>query len=130
MTLGSLDYLYTPSDDVAADVRFLVDVLGGEQAFAIEDGGVRVAMVAFPGAPAILLTDHLEGERPVHLFAVESLEQARQDLESRGMTAERAVELPPGPAVTFRTPGGLRMAIYQPVRPSVVESFKGRRDFG
>ena len=40
------------------------------------------------------------------------------------------MELPPGPAITFRTPGGLRLAIYEPVRPFVVESFKGRRDFG
>jgi hypothetical protein len=41
-----------------------------------------------------------------------------------------STDLPPGPAFTFRTPGGLRMAIYQPSRPFVVESFRGRRDFG
>jgi hypothetical protein len=130
VTLGSLDYLYTPSDDVAADLRYLVDVLGLEEVFAIEDGGIRVAMVAGPNPPAILLTDHLEGERPIHLFAVDDLATARRDLEGRGWTAERSVELPPGPATTFRTPGGLRLAIYQPSRPFVVESFRGRRDFG
>ena len=130
MTLGSLDYLYTPSADVAADLRYLVDVLGGEEGFAIEDGGIRVAMVSFGGPPAILLTDHLEGDRPIHLFAVDDLSAARADLAGRGWSAERSVELPPGPAVTFRTPGGLRMAMYQPVRPFVVESFRGRRDFG
>lgn len=130
MTLGSLDYLYTPSSDVAADLRYLVDVLGGEQVFAIEDGGIRVAMVTFGAPPAILLTDHLEGDRPIHLFAVEDLGSARRDLDRRGWAAERSVELPPGPAVTFRTPGGLRMAIYQPSRPFVIESFRGRRDFG
>ena len=130
MTLASLDYLYTPSDDVAADLRYLVDVLGGEEHFAIEDGGIRVAMVQFGDAPAILLTDHLEGDRPIHLFAVEDLGAARTQLEGRGWSAERSVELPPGPAITFRTPGGVRMAIYQPVRPFVIESFKGRRDFG
>lgn len=130
MTLGSLDYLYTPSADVAADLRYLVDVLGGEEGFAIEDGGIRVAMVSFGGPPAILLTDHLEGDRPIHLFAVDDLSAARADLTGRGWSAERSVELPPGPAVTFRTPGGLRMAMYQPLRPFVVESFRGRRDFG
>ena len=130
MTLGSLDYLYTPSSDVAADLRYLVDVLGGREGFAIEDGGIRVAMVEFGTPPAILLTDHLEGDRPLHLFAVADIRVARAELEGRGWTAERSVELPPGPAVTFRTPGGLRMAIYQPVRPFVVESFRGRRDFG
>lgn len=130
MTLGTLDYLYTPSDDVAADLRYFVDVLGAELGFAIEDGGVRVAMVTLDGPPAILLTDHLEGDRPIHLFVVDDLATARRELEGRSWRQERAVELPPGPAITFRTPGGLRLAIYQPVRPFVVESFRGRRDFG
>ena len=130
MTLGRLDYLYTPSDDVAADLRYFVDVLGAELGFAIEDGGIRVAMVDLGQAPAILLTDHLEGDRPIHLFAVEDLEAARAALAAKGWSQERAVELPPGPAITFRTPGGLRLAIYEPIRPFVVESFRGRRDFG
>jgi hypothetical protein len=130
MTLGSLDFLYTPSADVAADLRYLVDVLGAEEVFAIEDGGVKVAMASFGGPPAILLTDHLEGDRPVHVFAVGDLAAARRELESRGWAAERSVELPPGPAVTFRTPGGLRLAIYEPLRRFVVESFRGRHDFG
>ena len=129
MTLGSLDFLYTPSGDVAADVRFFVDVLGAELGFAIEDGGVRVAMVSFGGPPAILLTDHLEGDRPIHLFAVQDLAASQQALEGRGWQQERAVELPPGPAITFRTPGGLRLAIYEPSRPFVIDSFRGRRDF-
>jgi hypothetical protein len=130
MSLGRLDYLYTPTNDVAADLRFLVDVLGGEQVFAIEDGGTRVAMVRLGDGPAILLTDHLEGDRPIHVFAVDDLAKSTRDLEARGWSRERSVELPPGPAVTFRTPGGLRRALYQASRPFVVESFGGRRDFG
>jgi hypothetical protein len=130
MALGSLDYLYTPSGDVVADLRYFVDVLGASLGFAIEDGGIRVAMVELGGPPAILLTDHLEGDRPIHLYAVDDLAATRRELEGRGWQQERAVELPPGPAITFRTPGGLRLAIYQPVRPFVVESFRGRRDFG
>jgi len=130
MALGSLDYLYTPSGDVVADLRYFVDVLGAELGFAIEDGGIRVAMVELGGPPAILLTDHLEGDRPIHLYAADDLTATRRELEGRGWQQERAVELPPGPAITFRTPGGLRLAIYQPVRPFVVESFRGRRDFG
>ena len=129
MTLGSLDFLYTPSADVAADARYFVEVLGAELGFAIEDGGIRVAMVSFGAPPAILLTDHLEGDRPVHLYAVVDLEATSRDLEARGWRPDRSVELPPGPATTFRSPGGLRLAIYEPSRPFVVESFKGRRDF-
>src|SRR5919108_6215207 len=103
MTLGRLDYLYTPSDDVAADLRYLVDVLGGVLAFAIRDGGTHVAMVELGASPAILLTDHLEGDRPIHVFAVEDLDVATRELEARGWRRERSIELPPGPAVTFRT---------------------------
>jgi hypothetical protein len=130
MAIGRLDYLYTPSASVEADLRYFVDVLGATIGFAIEDGGIRVAMVELGGPPAILLTDHLEGDRPIHLYAVDDLGAARDELARRGCKEERAVELPPGPAITFRSPGGLRLAIYAPVRPFVVESFKGRRDFG
>ena len=87
-------------------------------------------MVELGGPPAILLTDHLEGERPIHLYAVDDVDATANALATRSWQQERSVELPPGPAITFRTPGGLRLAIYEPVRPFVVESFKGRRDFG
>jgi hypothetical protein len=39
------------------------------------------------------------------------------------------IELPPGPACSFRTPGGHRIAVYEPTRPRVVASFAGRPDF-
>ena len=129
MTLVSLDFLYTPSTDVAADARYFVEVLGAELGFAIEDGGTRVAMVSFGSPPAILLTDHLEGDRPIHMYAVDDLSATRDELEARGWHPDRSIELPPGPATTFRTPGGLRVAIYEPSRPFVIESFRGRRDF-
>ena len=127
---GSLDYLYTPSRDVAADARFLTSVLGGELAFAIEDGGIRVAMVRLgPEPPAILLTDHLEGDRPIHVYGVASLQAARRSLEASGWSGGQPIELPPGPAISFDAPGGLRFAIYEATRPFVVEGFLGRRDF-
>ena len=82
-----------------------------------------------PEPPAILLTDHLEGDRPIHVYRVASLARAAADLESRGWGPERSIELPPGPAASFTTPGGQRFAIYEPSRPFVVDSFRGRRDF-
>jgi hypothetical protein len=129
MTLGRLDYLYTPSDDVAADAHYLVEVLGGRLEFAIDDGGTRVAMVTLGDAPAILLTDHLEGDRTVHVYAVDNLAGTTADLASRGWREDRSIELPPGPAVTFRTPGGVRLALYEASRPFVIDSFRGRHDF-
>ena len=129
MALGRLDFLYTPSSDVAADARLLVERLGGTLDFAIDDGGTRVAMVSFGATPAILLTDHLEGGRTIHVFAVDHLGATVAALSAQGWTSDRAVELPPGPAATFRAPGGLRIALYEPTRAFVVESFRGRRDF-
>jgi hypothetical protein len=129
MTLGRLDYLYTPSNDVAADARYLVDVVGGQLDFAIDDGGTRVAMVTLGDGPAILLTDHLDGDRTIHVYAVDDLAAATADLAKRGWSADRSLELPPGPAVTFRSPGGVRIALYEASRPFVIHSFRGRRDF-
>jgi catechol 2,3-dioxygenase-like lactoylglutathione lyase family enzyme len=127
---GTLDYLYTPSRDVAADVAYFADVLGAEIVFAIEAMGTRVAMVRLGDEPpAILLTDHLEGERAILVYRVADLAAALDALAARGWAREETLELPPGPACSFRTPGGHRIAVYEPTRPQVVGSFNGRRDF-
>ena len=130
MTFERLDFLYTPSRDVVADVAYFTDVLGGRLIFAIDDGGVRVAMVELADeAPRILLTDHLEGERPILIFSVADLDAAVTELKGKGWSADRSLEIPPGPCRSFRTPGGHRIAIYQATRPGVVAHFEGRRDF-
>ena len=128
--LGSLDYIYAPSSDVAADARWFVEVMGAELVFAIDSGGTRVAMLRVgTGGPPLLVTDHLPDDRPVFLYRVASLEAASVSLHDRGWTAERTIELPMGPATTFRSPGGVRLAIYEPSRPFVVDSMAGQRDF-
>src|SRR5258706_10700675 len=103
---GQLDFLYTPSADVAADSRYFRDVLGAEVVFAIEATGTKVAMVRLGGAgPAILLTDHLDGDRPILVYRVENLAAAVAALHARGWPRGRLLELPPGPACSFETPG-------------------------
>jgi hypothetical protein len=130
VTLRSLDYVYTPSRDVPADAAWLTDVLGGRLVFAIEAMGAKVAMVELTdGPPAIVLNDHVEGDRPILVYRVEDLAAARQDLESRGWRAGHSLEIPQGPVTTFESPGGQRLAIYELARPGVIESFAGRRDF-
>jgi hypothetical protein len=130
VSFRSLDFLYTPSQDVRGDARYLVEVLGGELVFAIEAMGTKVAMIRLAdAAPAVLLTDHLEGDRPVLVYRVDDLEVALAELESRGWKRGRMLELPPGPACTFVTPGGHRLAVYEASRPGVLDSFAGRRDF-
>ena len=130
MTFEQLDYIYTPTRDAAADVTFLTDVLGGTLVFAIDDMGTRVAMVSLTEEPPrIILAEHLEGERPILIYRVASLDEAMGALEARGWQRERTLEIPTGPCCSFRSPGGHRVALYERTRPFVEASFAGRRDF-
>jgi hypothetical protein len=124
-----LDYVYTPSSDVAADVAYFTEVLGARRLFAIDDGGVRVAMLELSEGPRVLLTDHLEGEASILVYRVADLRRAADGLTARGWKGGRALEIPQGPCVSLRTPGGQRVALYERSRPGVEEHFIGRRDF-
>jgi hypothetical protein len=127
----SLDFLYMPSRDVARDLAFYEDVLGGETVFAIERFGTRVAEVRLsPGGPRLLLAEHMsEGEKPVVLHRVPDLDAAIAELEGRGLQFEMRFGFPDGDGALFHTPGGQRMAIYERTRPERGESIRGRHDF-
>jgi hypothetical protein len=126
---GTLDYLYMPSRDVAADVQQLVDALEAKVVFAIDDGGTRVAMVALGVQPPhVVLTDHLEGDAPILVYRVDDVARHQASLEQNGVQGWR-LELPMGPAFSFSLTGGQRVAIYESTRPGVVAHFEGRRDF-
>jgi hypothetical protein len=127
--LEELDFLYTPSANVAGDMADLTGALGGRLVFAIEDSGIRVAMIELAGAPRVLLTDHLDGDRPIMVFRVPDLPAAVAALRERGWSPERSLEIPHGPCSSYRSPGGHRIALYQLVRPEVARHFEGRRDF-
>ena len=125
-----LDFLYVPSEDVARDLGYFSDVLGGRIVFAIDGMGARVAAVQLSsGPPLILLTDHLEGERPILVYRVDDLTSAMDSLAAQGWERTHTFEIPHGPCCSFRTPGGHRVALYQLVRPEVAAHFEGRRDF-
>ena len=122
--------MYVPSRDVAADLEYFEGVLGGRVVFAIDGMGTRVAAVALSARPPlVLLTDHLEGERPILVYRVDDLDAALEELEGRGWRREHRFEIPHGPCCSFRTPGGHRIALYQLTRPEVAAHFEGRRDF-
>jgi hypothetical protein len=125
-----LDYVYMPSTDVAADVTYFTDVLGGRLVFAVEGMGTRVAMVELTAKPPrILLAGHLEGDRPVLVYRVDDLDASIAELEARGWKRGHTLEIPQGPVCSFSAPGGQRLAIYELSRPGVEASFEGRRDF-
>ena len=130
MAFDSLDYVYQPSRDVAADLAFLSEVLGARVVFAIDSSGTRVAMVELtPTPPWLLLADHLDGERPILVYRVADLHVETEALRSRGWRTDRSLEIPQGPCCSFRGPGGHHFALYQLTRPGFLSHFEGRRDF-
>jgi hypothetical protein len=92
--------------------------------------GARVAKIELTeGPPHILLTDHLDGDRPVLIYRVAALEKAVARLKKNGWTKGRNLELPVGPAFSLSSPRGHRIALYESARPGVEASFEGRFDF-
>jgi hypothetical protein len=126
-----LDFLYVPSHDVAADLEYFTEVLGGRVVFTVEAMGTRVAAIELSEGPPLLLllTDHLQGERPILVYRVVDLGAALAELEARGWQRQHTLEIPHGPCCSFRSPGGHRIALYQLTRPEVATHFDGRRDF-
>ena len=125
-----LYFLYMPSSDVAADLAYFTEVLGGRVVFAIDAMGTRVAALELTeGPPLILLADHLPGERPILVYRVADLPGALAQLEARGWEKMHTFEIPHGPCCSFRTPSGHRIAVYQLTRPEAAAHFAGRRDF-
>src|SRR4051794_29345709 len=126
-----LDFLYVPSRDVAADLRWFTSALGAEPVFAIEAFGARVAMVRLTSAPspAGLLADHLDGERPVLVYRVADLDAAVAELAARGLEAGPPFGIPHGPCRAVTAPGGHRLAMYELTRPQAGAHLAGRRDF-
>jgi hypothetical protein len=130
MPFEALDYLYMPSRDVAVDVRYFTEVLGGHLVFAIEGMGTKVAMIELTDdPPRLLLADHVAGDAPILIYRVASLADTAGELTMRGWQPEHTLEIPQGPVSTFRAPGQQRLAIYERSRPEVEAGFAGRQDF-
>lgn len=126
----TLDFIYLPSKDVAKDLNYFTDVLGARFRFAVEGMGARVALVELGDAPPhLLLTDHLEDERPVLIYRVSDLDRAMAELKRRKWKSAGTFEIPHGPCCSFIAPGGQRIALYELTRPQAAASFEGRRDF-
>ena len=125
-----LDFIYLPSKDVAKDLRYFTDVLGARFRFAVEGMGARVALVELGDAPPhLLLTEHLEDERPVLIYRVPDLTKALAALRRRKWKSAGTFEIPHGPCCSFIAPGGRRIALYVLTRLQAAASFEGRRDF-
>ena len=131
MSFESLDFIYAPSADVAADLARFESSLGASVEFAIERFGTRVAMVRLAGGPPhLVLAEHLEGERPILVYRVAKLAEAVRELAARGLDAGPELGFPSGPIHAFTVPGSEhRIAVYEMTRPQAREMLAGRRDF-
>ena len=126
----SLDFVYLPSRDVAAELRYFTEAMGAEIVFAIEAFGTRVAMVQVsPDPPALLLAGHLEGDQAILVYRVNNLENAIAELEKKGAQLGARFRIPHGPGAELITPGPQRLALYELTRPEVAQRISGRRDF-
>ena len=128
--LGTLDFVYLPSRDVAGDLAHFTRGLGGELVFAIERFGTRVAMVKLAEQPpALLLAEHLEGEAPVLVYRVDDLERTLAELHGRYVEVAARFGIPFGPGAELVSPGPQRVAVYEVTRPERAAQLSGRRDF-
>jgi hypothetical protein len=92
-----LDFVYTPSRDVAADLAYFTEVLGGRVVFAVEAMGTRVVAIQLTERPPlVLLAEHLEGDRPILVYRVANLDVALAGLAAHGWQRQPTLEIPPG----------------------------------
>jgi predicted enzyme related to lactoylglutathione lyase len=126
----SLDYLYVPAPDFEAAVGFYTGTLGGQLRWRIRHGSTWVAAVRLADAsPLVLLANHLAPGQLLLIYRTRSLAEVQHALSNAGWTVEGpAFELPPGPCLVFRDPGGQRLAAYERVRPEVEAAFEGQFD--
>ena len=126
----SLDYLYVPMPDVEAGIRFYCLTLGGEVRWHIRQGPTSVAAIRLAGQqPLVLLASHLPPGHLIPIYRVPELARVQQALAAEGWATEGApFELPVGPCIIFRDPGGQRLAAYERRRPQVEAAFEGRFD--
>ena len=125
----SLDFVYTPTEDVDATARRYVEELGATLEWKVRGMGTVVACLRLAqDGPAILLTDHVEGVQPIFVYRVADYLTAVEALRAAGIEGLRELEIPHGPLASFIAPGGQRLGVYELTRPGAAGMFDGRFD--
>jgi hypothetical protein len=125
----SLDFVYTPTANAAAEAQRYVDELGATLVWRVSGMGTTVTCLRLAGeGPAILLTEHLDGELPILVYRVADYTAAVAALRAAGVEGLHELEIPHGPLASFVAPGGQRLAVYERTRPFAASMFDGRFD--
>ena len=129
VVLESLDFVYVPTEDVDASAHRYVAELGATLVWKLRAMGTVVACLRVSETgPAMLLSGHLEGTKPILIYRVADYADALARLRAAGVSDLRELEIPHGPCASFRAPGGQRLAVYQLTRPNADQHFAGRID--
>lgn len=125
----SLDFIYVPCGDVHATAAHHVRVLGAEVLWIVRGMDTTVAALRLSSTgPQILLSGHLDGDRPVLVYRVADYQQTVDGLYDRGVGGIRELEIPHGPCAALRLDDGQRYAVYELTRPHADDHFAGRFD--
>jgi len=111
------------SSDVGKDLDYYTKVLGGKKVWDFTSMGTRVAAVLVSSGPLLLLAGHRRAPSVLPVFEVENLKVSVREFKSHGWQPDgEEFEIPNGPCYLFKDPSGNQMAIFQDVRPRLLES--------
>ena len=114
---------------VRKDLEYYTKTLGARKIWDFTSMGTRVAAVNVSSGPLLLLAGHRPAPSVLPVFEVENLKATVKELRNRGWRPDGGeFEIPNGPCYLFKDPSGNQMAIFQDVRPRLLES--GFRETG
>jgi len=112
--------------------RMSLNTLGDGFVEAVNSNTIVALANAQPGAgngPTVLLASHLESQQTILIYRVPSIDAVSTRLVAAGWSeVEPRLEIPQGPCLVLRDPGGQRLAVYQLLRPGMNQHFNGRFD--
>lgn len=125
----SLEFLYTGTDDLQGDLRrYRAD--GAHRVWHFRRNGSEVCAVSRGAGPLTLLANERPPGSVVPMFSVPHLDATSAALEAHGWEPlGEPFDIPPGPCRMVREPGGIEFAIFENVRPDVMDrAYADRRN--
>jgi hypothetical protein len=120
---GELAYLYIGTDDLAADLAFYDEAMGGDLVWRFQAFGADVAAVRIGTGPLVVLADHRPAPSVLPIWAVRSIEACAEWLSATGWgEVTTRVSVPDGPCLVLRDRSGNELALLQRDRPDAMSA--------